>query len=117
MKSNQSKRAFLSFWLVLLFVATGYLQAQHIEAERDKIFEHIDLTQVPYGILEDYGLSPVSLLPYTKRQLDTTNYLNYVTLQQIMLSPYERLSLFTASNILMAFGLRQVYYSTWERLV
>ena len=51
---------------------------QQIESERDKIFEHVDLQQVPYGILEDYGLSSVSLLPYTKQELDTTNYLNYL---------------------------------------
>ena len=58
--------------------------AQQIESERDKIFELVDLPQVPYGILEDYGLSSVSLLPYTKQELDTTNYLNYTTLQQII---------------------------------
>ena len=61
--------------LVLLTISTQIV-AQQIESERDKIFEHVDLPQVPYGILEDYGLSSVSLLPYTKQKLDTTNYLN-----------------------------------------
>ena len=69
--------------LALLTFSTRIV-AQQIESERDKIFEHVDLPQVPYGILEDYGLSSVSLLPYTKQELDTTNYLNYTTLQQIM---------------------------------
>ena len=64
--------------LVLLLVATTSFFAQQIESERDKIFEHVDLSQVPYGILEDYGLSSVSLLPYTKQELDTTmNLLRY----------------------------------------
>ena len=61
--------------LVLLTISTQIV-AQQIESERDKIFEHVDLPQVPYGILEDYGLSSVSLLSYTKQELDTTNYLN-----------------------------------------
>ena len=61
--------------LALLAFSTRIV-AQQIESERDKIFEHVDLPQVPYGILEDYGLSSVSLLPYTKQELDTTNYLN-----------------------------------------
>ena len=69
--------------LALLAFSTRIV-AQQIESERDKIFEHVDLQQVPYGILEDYGLSSVSLLPYTKQELDTTNYLNYTTLQQII---------------------------------
>ena len=69
--------------LALLTFSTPIV-AQQIESERDKIFEHVDLPQVPYGILEDYGLSSVSLLPYTKQELDTTNYLNYATLQQII---------------------------------
>ena len=61
--------------LALLTFSTQIV-AQQVESERDKIFEHVDLPQVPYGILEDYGLSSVSLLPYTKQELDTTNYLN-----------------------------------------
>ena len=61
--------------LALLTFSTQIV-AQQIESERDKIFEHVDLPQVPYGILENYGLSSVSLLPYTKQELDTTNYLN-----------------------------------------
>ena len=61
--------------LALLTFSTRIV-AQQIESERDKIFEHVDLPQVPYGILEDYGLSSVSLLPYTKQELATTNYLN-----------------------------------------
>ncbi len=63
--------------LALLTFSTQIV-AQQIESERDKIFEHVDLPQVPYGILEDYGLSSVSLLPYTKQELDTTNYFNYL---------------------------------------
>ncbi len=63
--------------LALLTFSTQIV-AQQIESERDKIFEHVDLPQVPYGILEDYGLSSVSLLPYTKQELDITNYLNYL---------------------------------------
>lgn len=63
--------------LALLTFSTQIV-AQQIESERDKIFEHVDLPQVPYGILEDYGLSSVSLLPYTKQELDTTmNLLRY----------------------------------------
>ena len=63
--------------LALLTFSTQIV-AQQIESERDKIFEHVDLPQVPYGILEDYGLSSVSLLPYTKQELDTTmNHLRY----------------------------------------
>ena len=63
--------------LALLTFSTRIV-AQQIESERDKIFEHVDLPQVPYGILEDYGLSSVSLLPYTKQELDTTmNHLRY----------------------------------------
>lgn len=82
MRSKYLLRELLTCF-AMLFPVWGYTQS--LEFERNKIFEHVDLTQVPYGILEDYGLSPVSLLPYTKRQLDTTNYLNYVTLQQVML--------------------------------
>ena len=41
--------------LALLTFSTQIV-AQQIESERDKIFEHVDLPQVPYGILEDYGL-------------------------------------------------------------
>ena len=81
MKRNRIFR--LSLLCLVLVVATKTF-AQQIESERDKIFEHVDLPQVPYGILEDYGLSSVSLLPYTKQELDTTNYLNYATLQQII---------------------------------
>ena len=63
--------------LALLAFSTRIV-AQQIESERDKIFEHVDLPQVPYGILEDYGLSSVSLLPYTKQELDTKmNLLRY----------------------------------------
>ena len=63
--------------LALLTFSTQIV-AQQIESERDKIFEHVDLPQVPYGILEDYGLSSVSQLPYTKQELDTTmNHLRY----------------------------------------
>ena len=81
MKRNRIFR--LSLLCLVLVVATKTF-AQQVESERDKIFEHVDLPQVPYGILEDYGLSSVSLLPYTKQELDTTNYLNYATLQQII---------------------------------
>ena len=81
MKRN---RIFKLSLLCLVLVVTTRTFAQQIESERDKIFEHVDLPQVPYGILEDYGLSSVSLLPYTKQELDTTNYLNYATLQQII---------------------------------
>ena len=81
MKRN---RIFKLSLLCLVLVVTTKTFAQQIESERDKIFEHVDLPQVPYGILEDYGLSSVSLLPYTKQELDTTNYLNYTTLQQII---------------------------------
>lgn len=77
------KRVLLMLFALVLVVTTRTF-AQQIESERDKIFEHVDLPQVPYGILEDYGLSSVSLLPYTKQELDTTNYLNYATLQQII---------------------------------
>ena len=77
------KRVLLMLFALVLVVTTRTF-AQQIESERDKIFEHVDLPQVPYGILEDYGLSSVSLLPYTKQELDTTNYLNYTTLQQII---------------------------------
>lgn len=82
MKTEQIFKAIL-ISLALLAFSTRTV-AQQIDSERDKIFEHIDLPQVPYGILEDYGLSSVSLLPYTKQELDTTNYLNYATLQQII---------------------------------
>ena len=68
----------------LVLVVTTRTFAQQIDSERDKIFEYVNLPQVPYGILEDYGLSSVSLLTYTKQELDTTNYLNYTTLQQII---------------------------------
>ena len=74
MKTKQIFKAIL-ISLALLAISTRIV-AQQIESERDKIFEHVDLQQVPYGILEDYGLSSVSLLPYTKQELDTTNYLN-----------------------------------------
>ena len=77
-------RRSLLILFVLVLVVTTRTFAQQIESERDKIFEYVDLSQVPYGILEDYGLSSVSLLPYTKQELDTTNYLNYTTLQQII---------------------------------
>ena len=72
MKRN---RIFKLSLLCLVLVVTTKTFAQQIESERDKIFEYVDLPQVPYGILEDYGLSSVSLLPYTKQELDTTNYL------------------------------------------
>lgn len=81
MKRN---RIFKLSLLCLVLVVTTKTFAQQIESERDKIFAHVDLSQVPYGILEDYSLSSVSLLPYTKQELDTTNYLNYATLQQII---------------------------------
>ena len=76
MKTKQIFKAIL-ISLALLAISTRIV-AQQIESERDKIFEHVDLQQVPYGILEVYGLSSVSLLPYTKQELDTTNYLNYL---------------------------------------
>ena len=38
--------------LALLTFSTRIV-AQQIESERDKIFEHVDLPQVSYGILED----------------------------------------------------------------
>ena len=82
MKTKQIFKAILISLALLAF--STRIVAQQIESERDKIFEHVDLPQVPYGILEDYGLSSVSLLPYTKQELDTTNYLNYTTLQQII---------------------------------
>lgn len=76
MKTKQIFKAIL-ISLALLAISTRIV-AQQIESERDKIFEHVDLPQVPYGILEDYGLSSVSLLPYTKQELDTTmNHLRY----------------------------------------
>ncbi len=74
MKTKQMFKAVLISLALLAF--STRIVAQQIESERDKIFEHVDLPQVPYGILEDYGLSSVSLLPYTKQELDTTNYLN-----------------------------------------
>ena len=75
MKRN---RIFKLSLLCLVLVVTTRTFAQQIESERDKIFEYVDLPQVPYGILEDYGLSSVSLLPYTKQELDTTmNLLRY----------------------------------------
>ena len=83
MKNLKMRRSLLILFVLVLVVTTRTF-AQQIESERDKIFEHVDLSQVPYGILEDYGLSSVSLLPYTKQELDTTNYLNYTTLQQII---------------------------------
>ena len=83
MKNKQQYKKVLVCILLTLIVPIRVF-AQQIESERDKIFEHVDLPQVPYGILEDYGLSSVSLLPYTKQELDTTNYLNYTTLQQII---------------------------------
>ena len=73
MKTKQMFKAVLISLALLAF--STRIVAQQIESERDKIFEHVDLPQVPYGILEDYGLSSVSLLPYTKQELDTTNYL------------------------------------------
>ena len=82
MKTKQIFKAVLISLALLTF--STRIVAQQIESERDKIFEHVDLPEVPYGILEDYGLSSVSLLPYTKQELDTTNYLNYTTLQQII---------------------------------
>ena len=75
MKNLKMKRVLLMLFALVLVVTTRTF-AQQIESERDKIFEHVDLPQLPYGILEDYGLSSVSLLPYTKQELDTTNYLN-----------------------------------------
>ncbi len=76
MKTKQIFKAIL-ISLALLAISTRIV-AQQIESERDKIFEHVDLQQVPYGILEDYGLSSVSLLPYTKQELDTKmNLLRY----------------------------------------
>ena len=69
-------RRTLLMLFALVLATTIRTFAQQIESERDKIFEHVDLPQVPYGILEDYGLSSISLLPYTKQELDTTNYLN-----------------------------------------
>ena len=74
MKTKQMFKAVLISLALLAF--STRIVAQQVESERDKIFEHVDLPQVPYGILEDYGLSSVSLLPYTKQELDTTNYLN-----------------------------------------
>ena len=74
MKTEQIFKAVLISLALLAF--STRIVAQQIESERDKIFEHVNLPQVPYGILEDYGLSSVSLLPYTKQELDTTNYLN-----------------------------------------
>ena len=75
MKNLKMKRVLLMLFALVLVVTTRTF-AQQIESERDKIFEYVDLPQVPYGILEDYGLSSISLLPYTKQELDTTNYLN-----------------------------------------
>lgn len=64
MKRN---RIFKLSLLCLVLVVTTKTFAQQIESERDKIFEHVDLPQVPYGILEDYGLSSVSLPLYEAR--------------------------------------------------
>ena len=75
MKNLKMRRTLLMLFALVL-ATTIRTFAQQIESERDKIFEHVDLPQVPYGILKDYGLSSVSLLPYTKQELDTTNYLN-----------------------------------------
>ena len=75
MKNLKMRRTLLMLFALVL-ATTIRTFAQQIESERDKIFEHVDLPQVPYGILEDYGLSSISLLPYTKQELDTTNYLN-----------------------------------------
>ena len=75
MRNLKMKRVLLMLFALVL-ATTIRTFAQQIESERDKIFEHVDLPQVPYGILEDYGLSSVSLLPYTKQELDTTKYLN-----------------------------------------
>ena len=77
MKNLKMRRTLLMLFALVL-ATTIRTFAQQIESERDKIFEHVDLPQVPYGILEDYGLSSISLLPYTKQELDTTNYLNYL---------------------------------------
>ena len=46
------KRVLLMLFALVLVVTTRTF-AQQIESERDKIFEHVDLPQVPYGILED----------------------------------------------------------------
>ena len=76
MKTKPIFKAVLISLALLTFLTR--IVAQQIESERDKIFEHVDLPQVPYGILEDYGLSSVSLLPYTKQELDTKmNLLRY----------------------------------------
>ena len=76
MKTKQIFKAILISLALLAF--STRIVAQQIESERDKIFEHVDLQQVPYVILEDYGLSSVSLLPYTKQELDTKmNLLRY----------------------------------------
>ena len=76
MKTKQMFKVVLISLALLAF--STRIVAQQIESERDKIFEHVDLPQVPYGILEDYGLSSVSLLPYTKQELDTKmNLLRY----------------------------------------
>ena len=77
MKSKQQYIKVLVCVLLTLIIPIR-VYTQQIESERDKIFAYVDLPQVPYGILEDYGLSSISLIPYTKRELDTTNYLNYL---------------------------------------
>lgn len=50
MKRN---RIFKLSLLCLVLVVTTKTFAQQVESERDKIFEHVDLLQVSYGILED----------------------------------------------------------------
>ena len=77
MKSEQQYKKVLVCVLLTLIIPIR-VYTQQIESERDKIFAYVDLPQVPYGILEDYGLSSVSLLPYTKQELDTKmNLLRY----------------------------------------
>lgn len=82
MKYDKYSICILCFSLLLL-LSEGVM-AQNVLSQRDHVFQYVDTRDVPTGILEDYGLSAISLYPYAQGKIDSTNYVNYATLQEII---------------------------------
>lgn len=62
------KKRILNLLFVVGLCFTAYSQNTDFRSQMNAIFENVDLSQVPSGILSDYGLS-WWMIPYTMDKL------------------------------------------------
>lgn len=75
---------FISLYLFSFHVYSSTEETQDIRQWLEKMFEHLDKSKVPQGLLRDYAFEMADLDIYNGKELNDSNYVNKIAFENLL---------------------------------